>query len=330
MKKILLFLILASFSFCQKETAPVTFNPTLVEFETPAHFPLLDLPQDNPLSIEGIKLGRKLYYDSLLHPNKIHSCASCHVQDEGFSSINVNSLPHVNMTWSTSFLWNGEIEGGLEEAMEFEVHDFFKTDFEQLKQDPYYLTLYEDAFGTPDINLERTSKALAQFLRTVVSANSDYDAFFKGEKQLTASQYRGYLIYNSEKGDCFHCHGYPLLADNQFHNTGLDSVYTKSNWGRYEITGNTSDVGKFKTPTLRNVEFTRPYMHDGRFMTLEEVVEFYNNGVKLSPTLDPIMTKSGKENGLNLSEQEKKDLVNFLKSFTDNEFLTSEAFSNPE
>jgi len=158
MKKILLFLILASFSFCQKETAPVTFNPTLVEFETPAHFPLLDLPQDNPLSIEGIKLGRKLYYDSLLHPNKIHSCASCHVQDEGFSSINVNSLPHVNMTWSTSFLWNGEIEGGLEEAMEFEVHDFFKTDFEQLKQDPYYLTLYEDAFGTPDINLERTSK----------------------------------------------------------------------------------------------------------------------------------------------------------------------------
>lgn len=329
MKKILLILFLATLFFCKKEIEPATYSPTLVEFETPAHFPFLNLPKDNPLTVEGINLGRKLYYDSLLHPNKTNSCASCHLQDEGFSSINVNSLPHVNMAWSTFFLWNGEIEGGLEEAMEFEVHDFFKTDFDQLKQDPHYLSLYEDAFGTTDINLETTSKALAQFLRTVVSANSDYDEFFKGEKPLTASQYRGYLIYNSEKGDCFHCHGYPLLADNQFHNTGLDSVFTSNNMGRYEITKNTSDVGKFKTPTLRNVEFTRPYMHDGRFMTLEEVVEFYNSGVKLSPTLDPIMTKSGKENGLGLSEQDKKDLVNFLKSFTDNEFLTSEAYSNP-
>mgnify|MGYP001570598480 CR=1 FL=1 len=331
MKKILvLIIVVLRIVQCKKETASEIYTATPVAFVIPPHFPQVEQPANNMLTAEGLYLGRKLYYDSLLHPTKSKSCSSCHLQADGFSTLQSNSIPHVNMAWSTSFLWNGAIEGGLEEAMAFEVHEFFATDFDLLRENDVYVTLFEEAFGSTDINLESTSKALAQFLRTLNSSNSDYDQFFRGEKQLTDSQYRGYLIYNSEKGDCFHCHGYPLLADNQFHNTGLDSVFNGSNWGRYEVTRNSADLGKFKTPTLRNIEYTRPYMHDGRFITLEEVVEFYNSGVKHSPTLDPIMTKSGKENGLGLNEQEKKDLVNFMKSFSDKDFLTNPAFNRPK
>jgi cytochrome c peroxidase len=137
----------------------------------------------------------------------------------------------------------------------------------------------------------------------------------------------GYLLFNTERGDCFHCHSTPLFTDNTFRNIGLDSVFTTVNSGRYKITHDPQDKGKFKVPTLRNIELSAPYMHDGRFKTLEEVVEHYNSGVKLSETIDPIMTKAGKEYGLKLTVQEKTDLVNFLKTFTDYTFISNKAFS---
>jgi len=331
MKKIVLLLVVAmAFTFCKKDDTPtVEDGPTLVEFIVPPHFPTVDIPADNPLTLEGIQLGRMLYYDSLLHPDNSASCASCHIQTEGFASVAANSLPHVNLAWSKYFLWNGKLDGTLEEAMLFEVDEFFKTDLSKLQNDPEYPGMYKKAFGASTITSENTAKALSQFLRTVNSSNSDYDKFFRGEKQLSESEYRGYLIFNSETGDCFHCHALPLLADNQFHDTGLDSIYNLNSMGRYDVTGLSTDRGRFKTPTLRNIEFTFPYMHDGRFSTLMEVVEFYNSGTKHSPNLDPIMTKPGKELGLQLTLQEKQDLVNFMKTFTDYDLLSDIEISDP-
>ena len=331
MKKIVLLLVVATaFTFCKKETTtPVDDGPTKVAFEVPVGFPIVDIPADNPLTVEGIELGRMLYYDSLMHPTNDAACASCHLQAEGFASVAANALPHVNLAWSRYFLWNGKLDGTLEEAMLFEVDEFFKTDLNKLQNDPDYPAMYKAAFGASTITSENTAKALSQFLRTVNSSNSDYDKFFRGEMELTESQYRGYLLFNSEDGDCFHCHALPLLADNQFHDTGLDSIYDVNSMGRYDVTGLSTDRGKFKTPTLRNIEFTFPYMHDGRFNTLMEVVEFYNSGTKHSPNLDPIMTKPGKELGLELTLQEKQDLVNFMKSFTDYDLLGDPELSDP-
>ncbi len=331
MKKILLLLSVAMlFAYCKKDDPdPKPDGRTHVTFVVPPHFPMVDIPADNPLTVEGIALGRRLYYDSLLHPTNAFSCASCHNQEEGFSLYSANALPHVNLAWSQYFLWNGKLEGTLEDAMFFEVHDFFATDLSKLQNDAEYPELYKKAFGTSTITTENTANAMAQFLRTVVSSNSDYDQYFRGEKTLTPSEYRGYLIFNSERGDCFHCHALPLMADNQFHDTGLDSIYNPDNLGRYSVTFLNTDKGRFKTPTLRNIDFTAPYMHDGRFETLMEVVEFYNSGTKHSPNLDPIMTKPGKELGLQLTEQDKIDLVNFLKTFTDYDFLNNQDFSSP-
>lgn len=137
------------------------------------------------------------------------------------------------------------------------------------------------------------------------------------------------MIFITERGDCFHCHGLPLMTDNGFHNIGLDSVFTGADLGRFLVTGEASDKGAFKAPTLRNVALTAPYMHDGRFQTLEEVVEHYNSGVKPSPSLDAIMTKPGQVTELGLVPEEKADLVAFLRTLTDEPFVTDTALASP-
>ena len=151
------------------------------------------------------------------------------------------------------------------------------------------------------------------------SVNSKFDRYLQGIEQLTPSELSGYAIFNSEKGDCFHCHGTQLFMDNDFHNNGLDTE-PFTDIGLANVTSIPSDYGKFKTPTLRNIEFTAPYMHDGRFSTLEEVVEHYNSGGIYSSTIDPNMKKVGI--GLQLTEQEKADLVAYLKSLSDHNFIS--------
>jgi cytochrome c peroxidase len=139
----------------------------------------------------------------------------------------------------------------------------------------------------------------------------------------------GFNIFTTEKGDCFHCHSLGLFTDNKFHNIGLDSEFTSINMGRYNVTLKQADMGLFKTPTLRNIQLTAPYMHDGRYLTLEQVVEHYNSGVKQSNTLDPIMTKPSKIYGLGLTPTEKQDLVAFLKTLTDTTFTKNPLLQNP-
>ena len=178
--------------------------------------------------------------------------------------------------------------------------------------------MFKNAFNIDYIDSVHVVKAIAQFERTLISVNSKYDKWIRQELQLSPSELNGYVIFNSEKGDCFHCHGTEMFMDNLFHNNGLDSE-NFADLGLFNVSNDPMDIAKFKTPTLRNIEFTAPYMHDGRFETLEEVIEHYNSGGKYSPTVDPLMKKIGV--GLQLTNSEKQDLVNFLKALSDYDYI---------
>ncbi len=316
---------------CKKDepiVVPPASSLTPVQLEYPSYFPQMTLNPDNPLTVEGIALGRFLYYDTLLS-NDGRRCGNCHHQSEGFSSYAANSLAHINLGWGNYFLWNGLVEGDVETAMKFEVEQFFHTDLVRLSNSAFYQPKFIQVFGTAQVTSKEVSYALAQYVRSIISCNSKFDRYKRYEENLTLSELNGMTIFYTEKGDCFHCHTPGLFTDESFHNNGIDSLFVGVNAGRYNVTGNSADLGKFKSPTLRNIELTAPYMHDGRFQTLEQVVEHYNSGVHVTPTVDPIMTKPAKLYGLLLSTQEKADLVAFLKTLTDTVSTHQEQFSDP-
>ena len=335
---LLLFVVLAS---CKKhnppaaqppvDTTPVVLTP--YEIVPPAHFPQLEIPEDNQPAVEKIRLGRMLYYDPILS-NDGNACATCHIQSKGFTTDAIFNgmpvLPHVNLGWHRNFMWDGSEQGTLEDVMRFEVAEFFRTDLNKVNNNITYKELFRKYYGVNQITYKELSYALAQFVRTMISRDSKYDRYLRGEAELTYDEMAGRNLFFTEKGDCFHCHMNPVMTDNLFHNTGLDNDYSrKADRGLYNVTGSAADMGKFRTPNLRNSALRTSFMHDGRFSTLEEVVEFYNSGVKPSATLDPIMTKPGKENGLGLNVQEKHQLVQFLKTLTDETFLTDTTLSAP-
>lgn len=300
------------------------YTPTPYELTIPPGFPYMVIPEDNPTTVEGIQLGRMLYYDSIIDKGNERSCGKCHVQQTSFTA-EENCLPHINLAWNNAYLWKGEVRGVLENSMLFEVEHFFETELKRLNAHSGYSKLFKNAFGVDKITSKEIAYALAQFVRTLNSNNSKYDRFLRGETTLTQSEEAGYKLFFTEEGDCFHCHGTILLTNNTFHNNGLDSILTP---GRSEITGKQKDIGKYKTPTLRNIAFTAPYMHDGRYETLEEVIDFYSEGLVWSSTIDPLMKKAHK-GGVHLNNQEKLDLIAFLKTFSDTTFITSPDFSNP-
>lgn len=316
---------------CKKDAAdtqplPATLTPYTINY--PNYFPALTIPADNPLTVEGINLGRYLYYDSILSNNG-RSCSTCHNANESFSSFTANSLPHVNLAWNTNFLWNGKIGGTVEDIMKFEVEVFFNTNVSKLNNSEFYRNEFKKVYNVETISSQNVAYALSQFFRVMVSANSLCDKFFQHTGWFNTSEMNGFILFTTEKGDCFHCHSLGLFTDNKFHNIGLDSLFTGIGRGRYNITGKPSDMGLFKTPTLRNIELTPPYMHDGRYLTLDDVVEHYNSKVKHSTTLDPIMTKPSKLFGLGLTATEKQDLVAFLKTLTDTTFTRNTLLQKP-
>ena len=338
--------------FCKKDSPinnppnTVTDPPTPYSIIAPPYFPQPVIPAFNPLTVEGVRLGRMLYYDPVLSSNGL-SCSSCHQQKNAFSvplfttktGQKISVPPHINLAWNPDFNWEGSVHQLDTLCLDDFGPDFFNTNkdtlFSRLSTHAIYPSLFKKVYGITNINSLKYSElqlkityAISQFMRTLISSNSNYDKY-PHNYHFTASEFNGLKIFYSEKGDCFHCHGGPLLTDNLFHNNGLDSIFSPENFGKYSATFDMNDIGKFSSPTLRNAEFTSPYMHDGRFKTLEEVVEFYNSGTKKSATLDPIMTKPGKEHGLNLTAQEKTDLVNFLKTFSDTSFINNKNFGTP-
>lgn len=338
MNRFTIYLLLPLLALACKKAPPPDPDPdplTPLEIQVPFYVAALEIPSDNPTTVEGVALGRKLYYDTKLSlggPMQGNACASCHHQQYGFTVPGPSLppvMPHVNLAWHRNWLWDGRESGTLEDVMHFEVAEFFQADVSLFHADADYLVQFKRVFGTETPNHTHFAKAMAQWLRTVNSFDAPFDKFMKGEGFLSDAAARGFLIFNSETGDCFHCHSVGLFTDGELHNIGLDSAFNAANLGHYNVTGNPMDKGKFRTATLRNVALRGPYMHDGRFATLEEVVEHYNSGVKPSPSLDPIMTKPGKELGLGLNTQQKADLVAFLESLTDNVFITNPALGHP-
>jgi cytochrome c peroxidase len=309
---------------CVNNVENPTYVPKDYDLVIPKGFPPMTIPENNPLTEEGVALGRKLYYDKILDKNGARACATCHHQDKSFSS-GAAVLPHLNLGWSNTFLWNGKISGTLEDIMRFEVEDFFETNVEVLNADTEYPTLFKQAFGVDKISTNEIVMSLAQFLRIMNSGNSKFDQFLRGEVEFTNQEYLGYELFYTERGDCFHCHATMFMTDNLMHNNALDA---NPSAGYFEITGDSLDYGKFKSPTLRNIEFTGPYMHDGRYETLADVVEFYSSELQKSSTVDPLMKKLN-QGGIQLTSEEKAALVAFLKTLSDNDYLINPELSNP-
>ncbi len=325
-------LLVLAITACEKEPIKVEpdhnwkYAPEAYRLQIPPTFPILEIPASNPMTVQGVELGRMLYYDPILDRDSARACATCHIQSVSFTST-AGVLPHLNLGWNTAFLWNGMVQGKLEDIMLFEVRDFLQADLSRLQRHPDYPRLFYEAFGKDAITYELAAMALSQFQRTMVSANSKYDQVLDKTSGvfLTDEELNGYELFFSEKGDCFHCHGGILFTDNDFHNNALSA---QPEAGLSEITGNPYDLGKFKSPTLRNIELTGPYMHDGRYATLEEVIDFYSEGLQNSETVDPLM-KALYWGGKHLSLQEKSDLLAFLKTLTDTSYTTNPALANP-
>lgn len=311
-----------SFTGCQDSD----FQPDYVTLNLPDYFPAMVIPDDNPLTRQGIALGRKIYYDQRMHSTQQMSCSSCHEQASSFTTAEANCMAHINLAWHSAFLWNGKIEGTLEDVAMFELVDFFGTDINVFLNDTTYHRMFKEAFNikSDEITFKYAAYALAQFLRTMNSYNSKYDQWKRGEYQFSPSEWNGFVLFNSERGECFHCHANHLFVDNEFHDIGLDMSPSP---GRFTMTGNQNDFGKFKTPTLRNIELTAPYMHDGRFQTLEEVMNFYSSGVQNSDNVTTLLPAHN--GGLNLTAQEKADIIAFMKTLTDNTYITNPDLSAP-
>jgi len=294
---------------------------------------------DNPLTREGVALGRRLFHDPILSGDRTQSCASCHDQAHGFAdprrfSVGIhgnegtrNAPPLVNLAWRREVFWEGRaptLEDQAREPVPNPVEMALPWDeaIARLSAHPEYPDLFAKAFGTIEVRQDRVVKAIAQFERTLISNGSRYDRHLRGEIALTVEEERGEAIFFGERGECFHCHGTIFFTDDEYHDNGLDLVYGDP--GRFAVTGEERDRGRFKTPTLRNVEHTAPYMHDGRLATLEEVMDHYAEGVQASPNLDTVLSVHGPP-GLGLNAQERADLVGFLEALSDPEFL-----ENPE
>lgn len=339
------------FISCDNNTQVDEFNPTPYTLKLPEWLPTPSLPDDNPLTIQGIKLGNKLFFEKKLSRDNSQSCGSCHNQQLAFTdnlkalSVGIrglegkrNSMPIFNMFYhKTGFFWDGRSQTLREQSLipiedHLEMDDNLQNVVEKLKNQKEYPQLFFDAFGNTEINPERLGLALEQYMLSIVSGNSKYDRVQAGLEEFTPSEERGFNLFFAERemitifkgADCFHCHSGPNFSNNEFMNNGLDKTFTDLGLG--EVTKRTSDNGKFKVPSLRNIEVTPPYMHDGRFKTLEEVVRHYNSEVKESPTLDPNM--HGSSLGLNLDDDNINDLVNFLKTLTDSEFLNNPEYYN--
>lgn len=316
---------------CKKETTiPEGLTPYTIAI--PKGFPKIEIPQNNEPYAERIVLGRKLYYDPILS-NDGRACASCHHQDKGFTISTQNKMPvlhHTNLAWKDLYMWDGRESGTLEDVMHFEVTEFFGTDISKLNKHPEYPELFAEAYNISTITADDVAKALAQFVRTLISANSKYDQVMAGKTSFTEKERKGYDIFNSERGSCYHCHVPPLFADNLVHNTGLDSTYEKpTNQGYYSTTGDSAHLGHMRTANLRNIELRTSFMHDGRFSSIKDVLEHYSKGVKISPSLDPVMIKSNGSGKLHFTPEELEQLEAFLKTLTDTVFTSNPNLSHP-
>jgi cytochrome c peroxidase len=292
----------------------------------------------NPLTEEGFQLGRALFYDPILSRDNTISCSSCHSQQNGFSHVDHelshgiegkvgtrSSMSLVNLAWNKNFMWDGGVNNLEMQPLNpitnpLEMDEKLENVIAKLQQSAKYKSLFARAFGDELVTSQRLLKALAQYTVMLVSSNSKYDKVMRQEASFTLQEQKGYQLF---KKNCASCHKEPLFCEDQFENNGLEIDTTLNDFGRIKITNKAKDKLRFKVPTLRNVQFTFPYMHDGRFRTLNEVIKHYNslgNDKKLPKELAEPM---------NLSDNDRVDLEVFLQTLTDKEFLYNPRFSFP-
>ena len=312
------------------------------DLEIPADFPALAFDRDkNPVTVNGVALGKKLFYEGRLSRNNSISCGFCHIQENAFTHhghpvshgidnrLGIrNASPIQNMAFLRNYTWDG-VSHNLDErslvpiTTDFEMDSSMPEVVGKLNTDANYKKLFKAAFGDENITGERVLKAISQFMATMVSADSKYDRVLKGKTVFTAEENEGYQLF---RNNCASCHSGALFTDESFRNTGMYYNAQYNDRGRYRVTLDWNDNMKFRVPSLRNVEYTAPYMHDGRFTTLEAVLNFYSDQVENQPNLDPLRKKDG-HIGIRMNPSEKQYIIAFLKTLSDQNFITNKAFA---
>jgi len=311
-----------------------------VEFVVPKGFPKPRYDfKNNPLKPEIFVLGRRLFYDPILSKDSTTSCASCHQRIAAFGHMD-HALSHgiygmigrrnvpalQNVVWGESFMWDGGVNNIEVQPLNpltnpIEMNEKLPDVLKKLKRSPYYRMAFREAYGDSIINSERMLKSLAQFLGMMVSANSRYDKFMRHEDTLTQQEFNGLVVFREK---CAKCHREPLFTDESYKSSGLMPDTSLNDLGRFVITGRPNDKYTFKVPSLRNIARTYPYMHDGRFRTLEQVMDHYAKGdFYMTNTSPELLATKG------MSEIEKKQIIAFLKTLTDDDFLHDRRFADP-
>ncbi len=322
---------------CKKE-----LSEPFLGFQQPSNFPQPTYHfESNTVTKAGFELGRKLFYDPLLSHNNTISCGNCHIQTSAFvhpgHSVSHgiydrlgkrNSPPIMNLAWSTTFMWDGgifdlDLQPLAPIANHVEMDDTITNVLAKLRHTTTYPTLFQKAFGSTEITGTKFLKALAQFMVMCVSSHSKYDSVMRNEgAHFSESEQIGYSLFQQK---CNSCHKEPLFTDLSFRNNGLP-VSGLNDEGRFSVTLDSSDRYKFKVPSLRNILFTAPYMHDGRYYDLDGVLDYYSNNVQNTLNLDPLLKENGKL-GISLTSADKLNLLAFLKTLSDRSFLLDKKFS---
>jgi cytochrome c peroxidase len=323
---------------CKKHERIV--NTTALQQTIPASFPSPNYTfQDNPLTEEAFQLGRKLFYDGRLSRDSAFPCSSCHQQiavfgtyehdrshGYGMSHTLRNAPPLFNLAWQKELHWDGRFKSLYTEATQpilthNEMAENFFTIIFRLQNDTQYQRMFKAAFGNPVVSEDEILRALAQFTGSIISSYSKYDRYKQGNATFTVSELNGYQLYQTK---CATCHPEPMFTDYSYRNIGLLVDPELNDYGRMRVTGKSEDSLKFKVPSLRNVNLTANYMHDGRFNTLVQALNHYTTGIQNSPTLDPLLV-----NKIPLTTSEKSDLISFLKTLSDSAILNNPRFVKP-
>lgn len=344
MRKLIQVCLVALFFASCQEDVQLPQNE-IIPFEVPSNFPAPHYNlESNPITQKGFELGKKLFQDGRLSSDGVVSCSFCHQQSSGFThhghqfSHGVenrrgtrNSQPIQNMAFQKEFGWDGatfhlDLFPIIPITNPDEMNETVTNVIQKIENDNAYRNLYRQAFDNGLVNAENTFKALSQYMLLMVSANSKYDKYIRNEDGVVFNQQETNGMQTFQQ-KCAVCHTSDLFTDDAFRNNGLQINPVLNDLGRMRVTLEEEDKYKFKVPSLRNVALTAPYMHDGRFGSLESVLNFYQHGVQDTENLDPILKHSDGSLGIDLNEEEKENLIIFLNTLTDEEFINDERFS---
>ncbi|WP_210148731.1 cytochrome c peroxidase [Chryseobacterium scophthalmum] len=338
----LVFITFLNFISCSDEVIQPLEKDENVHLQFPSYFPEMTFDQsENPITKNGVELGRKLFYEGRLSRNNTISCGFCHIQENAFTHhghtvshgiddrLGIRNAPPIqNMAFLKRYMWDGVIHN-LNQQPIIPMTDVNEMDssmpeaIAKLSKDEVYKKLFKQAYGDESITGERVLKALSQFMVTLISADSKYDRFKQGKEKLNSEESQGMALFQQK---CASCHSGELFTDESFRNTGMYYNTQFKDTGRHRVTLDQNDWMKFRVPSLRNVEYTSPYMHDGRFYTLEAVLNFYSDNVEDDPNLDPQL-KQNNHIGIAMNTQEKQFIIAFLKTLSDKSFISNPKFA---